>query len=54
MSFEVYSERHRPDVPAELRTVDMDFFLSLSDLGGGGYYWVSERPNRLTTAARLR
>jgi hypothetical protein len=32
----------------------MEFSLSLSDLGGGGYYWVSERPNRLPTAARLR
>jgi hypothetical protein len=32
----------------------MDFLLSLSDLSGVGYYWVSERPNRLTTAARLR
>src|SRR5450759_1872719 len=27
---------------------------SLSDLGVGGYYWVSERPNRLPTAASLR
>ena len=37
-----------------MRAFEMDFLLSLSDLGGGGYYWVSERPNRLTTAARLR
>ena len=28
--------------------------LSLSDLSGGGYYWVSERSTRLTTATRLR
>jgi hypothetical protein len=30
------------------------FFCSLSDLVGGGCYLVSERPNRLTTAVRLR
>ena len=40
--------------PAELRAVEMDFFLSLSDLSGGGYYQVSERSNRPATAARLR
>src|SRR5882762_943414 len=29
------------------------FLLFLSDLGSGGYYWVSERPDRLTTSASL-
>ena len=36
-----------------LRSVSV-FLSSLSDLAGGGYCWVSERPDRLTTAARLR
>jgi hypothetical protein len=45
MSFAVHSERLRRDVAAELRAIEMDFLLSLSDLSGGGYYWVSERPD---------
>jgi hypothetical protein len=52
----VRSERLR-DVVTEVRAVEMDFLLSLSDLSGGGYYWVSERPNRLIPrcgTARLR
>jgi hypothetical protein len=44
--FEV--QRLRRNVAAKV-----SFSLSLSDLSGGGYYWVSERPARLTTAARL-
>jgi hypothetical protein len=36
-----------------MRAVEMDSLLSLSDFPGGGYYWMSERPNRRTTAARL-
>jgi len=29
--------------PTEVRAVEMGFSLSLSDLAGGGCYWVSER-----------
>ena len=37
----------RRNFTAEVRTVEMD-------LSGVGYHWVSERPDRFTTAARLR
>jgi hypothetical protein len=37
----------RRNVTAEMRAVEMESSLSLSDLSDGSYYWVSERPNRL-------
>ena len=39
--------RFLSDVSAGRRAVEMDFLLSLSDLGGGGYYWMSERQTDL-------
>jgi hypothetical protein len=38
----------RRNVAAELRAVEIDFHLSLSDLRGGGYYLMSERQNSFT------
>ncbi len=43
----------RRNVAAEVRAVEMDFLLSLSDLSGGGYYSVSEQSDRPTALARL-
>jgi hypothetical protein len=48
------SKRFCRDVATELRAFKMDFLLSLSDFRVGGYYLMSERSNRLTTAPRLR
>jgi hypothetical protein len=42
-----------PNGAQELRTLEMDFLLSLSDLGGGGYYSMSEQFDRPTAFARL-
>jgi len=43
-----------PNGAQELRTLEMDFLLSLSDLGGGGYYSMSEQFDRPATLAELR
>ncbi len=43
----------RRNVAAEVRAVEMDFLLSLSDLSGGGGYRVSERPKSLTRPRAL-
>lgn len=40
-------------IAAELSAVEMDYFLSLSDLSLGGYYSMSEQSGRLTAFARL-